>query len=216
MLKTFNQKRWLMNKHHLFIRCIPCIILSLLLLGGCEKPSESPSTSRQITKKIIIAEKKAPIKPAVPKPQAKSSDLSKHAAEVSESANVEPSESTPLYNPEGQLDPFEPLFKKENVSLNASNRKIKRRKPLTPLEKLNLSQLTLVGIIRAPSGNRALVQEASGKGYIIKKGTYIGTQSGKVERILDDRIIVEEKSENIYGKATTIEKTLKLQKPPGE
>jgi type IV pilus assembly protein PilP len=193
-----------MNRHLLFIRCIPCIIFSLLLMGGCKK-SESPTTSRQITKKIIIAEKKAPIKPAVPKPQANASGT----------VNAQPSETIPLYNPEGKPDPFEPLFKKENVAL-ASKRKIKRRKPLTPLEKLNLSQLTLVGIIRAPSGNRALVQEASGKGYVVKKGTYIGTQSGKVEQILEDRIIVEEKNENIYGKMTTVKKTLKLQKPPGE
>jgi type IV pilus assembly protein PilP len=93
---------------------------------------------------------------------------------------------------------------------------MKLRKPLTPLEKLNLSQLTLVGIIRAPSGNRALVQDASGKGYIVKKGTYIGTQSGKVDQILEDRIIVDEESENIYGKVSMVKKTLKLQKPPGE
>jgi type IV pilus assembly protein PilP len=203
-----------MNKHLIFNRSVLCIIFSLLLLGGCKK-SEPPTASRQITKKIIIAEKKAPIKPAVPKSQPKGSTLSKQAAKASAAVHAQPSETIPLYNPEGKLDPFEPLFKKENVSL-ASKNKIKRRKPLTPLEKLNLSQLKLVGIIRAPSGNRALVQEASGKGYIVKKGTYIGTQSGKVAQILDDRIIIQEKSENIYGKVVTIKKTLKLQKPAGE
>ena len=213
MIKDIQSKPWIMNKHLIFSRGILCIILSLLLLGGCKK-SEPPTASKQITKKIPIAEKKAPIKPPVPKLQ-KGADLSKQAAKASVSVNAQPFETIPLYNPEGKLDPFEPLFKKENVSVT-SKTKIKRRKPLTPLEKLNLSQLTLVGIIRAPSGNRALVQEASGKGYIVKKGTYIGTQSGKVEGILDDRIIIEEKSENIYGKAVTIKKTLKLQKPPGE
>jgi type IV pilus assembly protein PilP len=205
-----------MHKHLLNICCIPCVILSFLLLWGCKKSSEPPATSRQITKKIIIAEKIVPPKPAVAKPQAKGSGLSKHEAKNSVTVETEPSETTPLYNPEGKLDPFEPLFKKEGVSLNVEKKKIKRRTPLTPLEKVNLSQLTLVGIIRAPSGNRALVQEASGKGYIVKKGTYIGTQSGKVERILEDSIIVEELGENIYGKATVIKKTLKLQKPPGE
>ena len=157
-----------------------------------------------------------PKKTVVPKPPAKESALSKQKAKTSEAANTQLSETTPLYNPEGKLDPFEPLFRKENVSVNTEKKKIKRRKPLTPLEKINLSQLSLVGIIRAPSGNRALVQEASGKGYIVKKGTYIGTQSGKVEQILEDRIIVEELGENIYGKETVIKKTLKLQKPPGE
>jgi type IV pilus assembly protein PilP len=205
-----------MNKHHLYIRCIPCVILSFFLFWGCQKPSEPPSTSRQITKKIIISEKKVPQKSAVSKPPAKGTDLSKQKAKASETVNTQLSETTPLYNPEGKLDPFEPLFRKEGVSLNVAKKNIKRRTPLTPLEKVNLSQLKLVGIIRAPSGNRALVQEASGKGYIVKKGTYIGTQSGKIEQILEDRIIVEELGENIYGKVTVIKKTLKLQKPPGE
>jgi type IV pilus assembly protein PilP len=73
-----------------------------------------------------------------------------------------------------------------------------------------------VGIIQAPSGSRALVQESSGKGYVVKKGTYIGTNSGKVVKILKDRIIIEEESEDIYGKPSIIKKPLKLQKPPGE
>jgi type IV pilus assembly protein PilP len=205
-----------MNKHLLLIRSFSCIMLSLLLLWGCEKPAESPTTSRQITKKIIIAEKTATKKPAALKPPAKQPDLSKSEVKTSAAVNTLPPETTPLYNPEGKLDPFEPLFKKANASIDVSKKKMKLRKPLTPLEKLNLSQLTLVGIIRAPSGNRALVQDASGKGYIVKKGTYIGTQSGKVDQILEDRIIVDEESEDIYGKFSMVKKTLKLQKPPGE
>jgi type IV pilus assembly protein PilP len=205
-----------MNKHLVFIRCFTGIVCAFLLLWGCEKPSEPPSTSRQITKKIIIAEKKAPEETAVSKPGPELSDLSKPETEASEATKPHPSEITDFYNPEGKLDPFEPLFKKESVSLNDAKRKINRRKPLTPLEKLNLSQLALVGIIRAPSGDRAVVQESSGKGYIVKKGTYIGTQSGKIVEILEDRIIVEEESEDIYGNVSVIKKPLKLQKPPGE
>ena len=63
---------------------------------------------------------------------------------------------------------------------------------------------------------RALVQETTGKGYVVKKGTYIGTNSGKIVQILKDRIIIEEESEDIYGKVPLIKKPIKLQKPPGE
>jgi type IV pilus assembly protein PilP len=73
-----------------------------------------------------------------------------------------------------------------------------------------------VGIIVAPSGNRALVQEASGKGYIIKKGTYIGLNSGRVAQIQPDRVIIEEEIEDIVGKFTTRKKEIVLPKPPGE
>ena len=75
------------------------------------------------------------------------------------------------YNPKGRVDPFEPLFKDEPEVAPVLAKK-KKRIPRTPLERIDLGQLKLVGIIMASSGNRALVQEASGKGYIIKEGTY--------------------------------------------
>ena len=52
--------------------------------------------------------------------------------------------------------------------------------------------------------------------YIIKKGAYIGLRSGKIVEILKDRIIVEEETEDIYGKTSISKRTLQLQKPPGE
>ena len=209
-----------MDKHSVFIRYIVCIICFFPLLWGCEKPSEPPLKSRQITKKIIVEKKEVQTATAKPKGIVPADILNSKQKLVAEKSLTTKKTKIPaitdFYNPEGKLDPFEPLFKKERVSLAVGKKKIKRRKPLTPLERVNLSQLTLVGIIRAPSGNRALVQESSGKGYVVKKGTYIGTNSGKIVQILKDRIIVEEKGEDIYGKVSIIKKPLKLQKPPGE
>jgi type IV pilus assembly protein PilP len=209
-----------MDKHFAFIRGIVCIICFFPLLWGCEKPSEPPLKSRQITKKIVVAEKdvqKTTVKPKGTEPV----DISKSKQKlvVEKTLSVEKTklpEIADLYSPEEKLDPFEPLFKKERVSLDVGKKKIKTRKPLTPLERVNLSQLTLVGIILSPSGNRALVQETTGKGYVVKKGTYIGTNSGKIVEILKDMIIIEEESEDIYGKVSIVKKPLKLQKPPGE
>lgn len=209
-----------MDKHSVFIRYIVCIICFFLLLLGCEKPSEPPLKSKQITKKIIIEKEevqKATAKPKGIVPADISNSKQKLVDEKSPTAKeTNIPEITDFYIPEGKLDPFEPLFKKERVSLAVGKKNIKRRKPLTPLERVNLSQLSLVGIIRAPSGSRALVQESSGKGYVVKKGTYIGTNSGKIIEILKDSIIIEEESEDIYGKVSIIKKPLKLQTPPGE
>jgi len=278
-----------MDKHLVFIRSIVCIACFFTLLWGCEKQEEPPQKSREITKKIIIAEPAAPEsqppekmaveKPAsieetatatpesgpqppkqpvnvtpknvvapmpptpqtVEKPDAAKSISTKTAEmptpEIPPQAPKQPADTTPkiivasvsperpkietpeisdLYNPEGKLDPFEPLFKKEPESTPIRKTKSKRRAPLTPLEKIDLSQLKLSAVILAPSGNRALVQETSGKGYIVKKGTYIGIYSGKIVEILGDQIIVEEEVEDIYGKVSIVKKSLKLQKPPGE
>jgi type IV pilus assembly protein PilP len=189
-------------------------------MWGCEKSSEPPLKSRQITKKIIVEKKDIQKETAKPKGAASADIKNSKQKLVAEKSpipkEIKKPEINDLYNHEGKLDPFEPLFQKERVSVSVGKKKIKRRKPLTPLERINLSQLTLVGIIQAPSGNRALVQETSGKGYVVKKGTYIGTNSGKIVQILEDRIIIEEESEDIYGKASIIKRPLKLQKPPGE
>jgi len=124
------------------------------------------------------------------------------------------------YSPAGKVDPFQPLFEEKPAAPEdtaaAEKQKTKRRMPLTPLERVDLSQLKLVGIIQAPSGNKALVEEASGKGYIIKKGTFIGIHAGRVLEIQKDRVVVEEEVENVLGQYTLEKKELKLQKPPGE
>ena len=126
-------------------------------------------------------------------------------------------DTSDFYNPEGKLDPFASLYKEKPVTVSTTGQKLLRepRRPLTPLEKVDLSQLKLVAIVRASSGNIALVEEASGKGYVIKKGTYIGTRSGKVGKILPDRIIVEQESEDFSGKVSVHEIEVKLN-PSGE
>ena len=119
------------------------------------------------------------------------------------------------YNPAGKVDPFEPLFK-DKPQITQVKRKIKRRIPRTPLEKIALSQLRLVGIVMAASGNKALVEEASGKGYIIKRGTYIGLNSGKVVEIKKDTIVIKEEVEDVLGKVVVRNKEIRLPKPTGE
>ena len=118
------------------------------------------------------------------------------------------------YDPIGKTDPFEPLFKEKPVPVKKKERK--KRIPRTPLERIDLSQLKLVAIILSPSGNMALVEEASGKGYVIKEGTYIGTNGGKIVSIQKEIVTVEEELEDIYGKLVVHKRELKLPKPPGE
>jgi type IV pilus assembly protein PilP len=84
------------------------------------------------------------------------------------------------------------------------------------LERIALSQLKLSAVIRAPSGNRALVEDGTGKGYVVTNGTYMGLNSGKVVQIANDRIVVEEEVENVLGEYTLKSTELKLQKPAGE
>jgi type IV pilus assembly protein PilP len=229
-----------MDKIIVIMRSFILLICFFFLLIGCDQKAEPPQKAKKITQKIIIVKKEEsksqpPKKTEIPKPgpiQETAKPISKAAPDVSTvtvdvakekrvasvstiTEKIEPPKISDLYNPEGKLDPFAPLIKEKPVNLPVNHRKAVQRKPLTPLEKLDLSQLKLVAILRAQSGNKALVEEDSGKGYVIKKGTYIGTHSGKVAEILSDRIIVEEEVEDIYGKISVRKREIKL-KPPGE
>jgi type IV pilus assembly protein PilP len=119
-----------------------------------------------------------------------------------------------VYNGNDKIDPFQPLINDKPVTVKKDKRK--KRMPMTPLERIDLSQLKLVGIIMASSGNRALVEESSGKGYVVKKGTYIGANSGKVVKIRKEKVVVEEEFEDVFGKTKVRQREIRLPKPPGE
>ena len=121
------------------------------------------------------------------------------------------------YDPEGKTDPFAPLLKDDPLKvLPDAKTKSEKREPTTPLERIDLSQLKLTAIIRTPSGFKAMVEETTGKGYIVTVGTYVGIHSGKVTNILKDRIIVEEEVEDALGNVANRNSELKFQKPSGE
>ena len=111
------------------------------------------------------------------------------------------------YNPAGKPDPFKPFIQLNPV------RESGRNVPLTPLQKYEISQLRLVAVIATPEGSIALVEDAAGKGYFLKKGTGIGQNEGRVTRILKDRVIVEEKYQDILGQTKTNEVSIMLHRP---
>jgi type IV pilus assembly protein PilP len=168
-----------------------------------KKPAISPKSEITDIKPLVKSGRAGTVagdKPKASQPVAASNSLS---------------DGPPIYDATGKIDPFEPLFREKQVVAKKSNKKIKRI-PRTPLERIDLSQLKLVGIIVASSGNRALVEESTGKGYVIKAGTYIGTNGGKIVKIKKETVYVEERFEDVYGKIQTRNRELKLPKPPGE
>ena len=89
-------------------------------------------------------------------------------------------------------------------------KKRKKRIPLSPLERFDLDQLKLVGIVHSPGGYRAIVEDHSGKGHILKVGTYIGRNNGRVIRIEKDRVVIAEEITAESGNVTVKENVLKL------
>ncbi len=105
-----------------------------------------------------------------------------------------------VYEPKGKIDPFFPfiLKKEEGVSEEmlaglTPTEKIKKalnilkemKKAKTELQTIPLSKLELSSILNNGKQYIAMVREkGKDKGYIIKKGTPIGTRGGVVEDII--------------------------------
>ncbi|MBF0199761.1 MAG: pilus assembly protein PilP [Desulfamplus sp.] len=118
------------------------------------------------------------------------------------------------YTGKGKIDPFDPLIKD---TPNAPEEKVVveeevPRRILTPLEKLDFSQMKLVAVLSRDSGSVAMVQESGGKGYLVNVGTYIGRNSGQVIKIEKDKLVIQEQVKDYQGKVTDRFQEMKLNK----
>ncbi|MFW6333735.1 MAG: pilus assembly protein PilP [Desulfosalsimonas sp.] len=123
------------------------------------------------------------------------------------------------YTRRGRVDPFEPFLRREEAERDEQEgEEIQRREPRTPLERIALSQLKLTAVLRIPGQEKAvaMVEDKGGKGYVVKEGTYIGENGGQVSDIIRDRIIIQEKYKDVFGKIAVREIEKKLQNQPGE
>ena len=82
---------------------------------------------------------------------------------------------------------------------------------ITPLEKIELKNLKLMGIMLSAGNNIAIVKDHYGKEYIVAKGTRIGINSGHVIRITGQKIIIEEQARDTNGDFIKVTKELTLQ-----
>jgi type IV pilus assembly protein PilP len=116
---------------------------------------------------------------------------------VSEAAVPQPGDSLSpefsgtSYDPSGRRDPFLPMYQPGQQLESDSN--------LPPLQRVGLTELSLIGVIWGNYGYTAMVQTPDGKGYSIRRGTRIGPNNGVVSSITERGIIVQERFTDVYG-----------------
>ena len=115
-----------------------------------------------------------------------------------------------VYDPTGKPDPFRPFI------LEVKRPKEVAKKLLQPLQRYEISQLKLVGIIWQIDNPRAIFEDATGKGYIVSRGSYVGKHGGKVTAILKNEVIITEESKNILGETKIKEIRVKLHEEEGK
>ncbi len=156
------------------------VVLLLGIILACAGCGEAPKPT------------KVPISPTTKKGEVSSSPLSK-AAPAPELKIESPSVATYTYDPKGKTDPFKPLYV-DRVE-KAPEKKIIELGPegATPLERVDLAQLRLVALVWSIPAPKAMVEDATGKGYILSVGTSIGKYQGKVSQINSTGVVVTEK-----------------------
>jgi Tfp pilus assembly protein PilP len=132
-------------------------------------------------------------------------------------AEVSTTETGWKYNPAGKPDPFKSFILVAAVEEEMVPKVVRRQ--LTPLQKMPLSEIQagLKAIIWGQLGSKALVEDATGKGYVVQEGTYVGQHDGIVKKIYQDRIVVEEyRRDPTKGRLEPNEVVLKLKKVEAE
>lgn len=182
------------------------ILVAFLFFVGCEAPKPPP----------------APIAPAKPEAKAPKAE-----------AEVKKEDEKPYsYTPAGKVDPFKPFIEltppapagvrapgvapvKPAAPAIPAKPRPKRPTPApTPLQRFDLAQLKLVGVIAQPEGNLALIEDPTGRGYIVSVGTAIGLKSGIVKKITTEGVVVEEEEQKPTGEVGYPEVTMALGKAP--
>lgn len=129
----------------------------------------------------------------------KKEDLDDTSALLKKNPEPEPSKYVRKVN----RDPFRP----SSIQTRTSNRS---RDNLSPLERFELGQLKVVGIVWDIKEPRAMIEDTAGLGYTILVGTPIGGSEGKVKAINRNEVVVEESFQDFSGKKKTREVLMKL------
>ncbi len=171
----------------IFARHLPFILALVLAVGssGCVEEPAAP----------------LPSQPKVNRPVPNTPPVETAAAED------EPVEPKYVYTPGGR-DPFESL-------LDIRKPVTRSNEPQTPLQKFDVNQLRLVGVITGMEQPKAMVVAPDGKSYVLEKGTKVGKNNGVVTKIDRSQIVVKESFYDFTGEVRTNLQTIELPKREG-
>jgi Tfp pilus assembly protein PilP len=163
------------------------IAIGLLALPGCqgdERANPATGDAAKASEQKSAKSKKKRDRAA----QDAAADIAKASAAM---------EGKFTYTATGRRDPFR-SFEWEQLKLDALS-----SDESTPLERFDVSQLSLVAVVWDVRSARALVQDPSGMSYIVGTGARIGKNDGRVIRIDDNLVVVKETYVDYLGEETT-------------
>ncbi|QOX78680.1 pilus assembly protein PilP [Trichlorobacter lovleyi] len=150
------------------------LLAGLMIQAGCKKTQSPPPPP-------------APAAPAAAAAQTKPLVLKA----VSSSVKMAPVQTNQL-DFSTKKDPFKPHIAVKAATSAELSRQKRELRPLLPLHSFDVSQFRLIGTVTDSKGNKAMVVDPAGKGYVLKVGMTIGKNEGKITRIESSGVDVVE------------------------
>jgi type IV pilus assembly protein PilP len=97
-----------------------------------------------------------------------------------------------VYSPIGKRDPF-----RNPLDDMVTSRAIESHCPLC---RWAVDQLKLVAVVTGTANPLAMVEDPDGIGHMIRQGTQVGKNSGKVTAIRRDQVVIAETTHDPFGK----------------
>jgi type IV pilus assembly protein PilP len=142
---------------------------------------------------LIGCDKEEPVQQARPQtPKAVAKPPAVQAAPAA-TAGAPVTETRFVYQTEGRRDPFLPLLALKGKG--SAGREFEN-----PLEAYDLFQYQLKGVVVGLGEPKAMVVAPDGRSYLLKKGLRIGKSNGVIREITREKILVEERYQDLSGK----------------
>jgi type IV pilus assembly protein PilP len=170
------------------MRLFPAWLLAAALVAGIVAgcSTETPPPQPVVRKPAPKAEASPPAAQKGPEPQKKA-------------------ETAALYDPRGKRDPFLSFVREATPQQGKAE-----LAALPPIQRYELGELKLVGVLWTKKGAKALVEDAEGKGYSVTTGSRIGRSGGVVTRITEKELFVREEYVGYQGEKLFRENTMQL------
>jgi len=113
---------------------------------------------------------------------------------------------------ENRPDPFVPFLSEKAATVNVDmNEVVDNKQPLSGMQLFEPGQLTLVALMQKGSEDIAMVEDFTGKGYVLTEGIKIGRR-GVVKDIATNSVLIEETAVTRAGKKIITEVMMILKK----
>ncbi|MBI4817627.1 MAG: pilus assembly protein PilP [Deltaproteobacteria bacterium] len=152
---------------------------------------------------IVACEEAKPPPPPPPPVEEEAAPIESVPEDV---ALEEASEVAYAYSPIGKRDPFRSIFEEIRKEVDETE--------LTELQRYEVDQLRLTGIITGRATPYAMVEDPEKKGHTLTRGTLIGKNWGRVSAITPDCVIIKEEYRDYTGRK--VENKIELCLPADE